>query len=167
MTTRRSSLTESGGAVISPSGRWLRCQVPAETIPYQARSPEPPATSPLLRHFSKIFLACWCASSSACLAVMRPVAALANMVGSTNVSKISLSAGLAGPGCPMFVAHCSAVLIGLSLEGGFEPNGSFAVTCSSHLLPDATFCATETPGSATDPVYAGKLYSLLPRTASR
>src|SRR3989442_10924257 len=96
-----------------------------------------------------------------------PVAALANMVGSTNGSKISLSAGLAGPGCPMLVAHCSAVLIGLSLEGGVEPNGSFAVTCSSHLLPDATFCATETPGSATDPVYAGKLYSLLPRTASR
>src|SRR5213076_2675461 len=93
--------------------------------------------------------------SRACFALIRPVAALANMVGRTNVSKISLSAGLAGPGCPMFVAHCSAVLIGLSFAGGVEPNGSFAVTCSSHLLPEATFCATETPGSATDPVYAG------------
>src|SRR5207245_9810568 len=124
-------------------------------VPYcvcklHARSPEPPATSPLLRHFSKIFLAGWCASSSACLALMRPVAALANMVGSTNVSKISLSAGFAGPGCPMFVAHCRAVAIGLSLDGGFEPNGSLAVACSSHLFPAAGFCATATPGSATE-----------------
>ena len=62
------------------------------------------------------------------------------MVGSTNVSKISLSAGLAGPGCPMFVAHCNAVLIGLSFDGGLEPNGSLAVACSSHLFPDAGFC---------------------------
>src|SRR5437867_616237 len=77
------------------------------------------------------------------------------------------TAGFAGPGCPMFVAHCKAVLIGLSLEGGFEPKGSFDVTCSSHLLPEAGFCATGTPGSATDPVNDGKLYSLLPRTASR
>src|SRR5207247_1636622 len=130
-------------------------------------SPEPPATSPLPRHFSKIFLTCWCASSNACLAVIRPVAALANIVGRTKVSNTSLSAGFAGPGCPMLVAHCKAVLIGLSLEGGFEPNGSFAVTCSSHLLPEAIFCATGAPGSATDPVKDGKLYSLLPRTASR
>src|SRR5438132_14407265 len=57
----------------------------------------------------------------ACFALIRPVAALANMVGSTKVSKISLSAGLAGPGCPMLVAHCSAVLIGLSFAGGGEP----------------------------------------------
>src|SRR2546422_10106561 len=85
------------------------------------------------------------------------------MVGRTNVSKISLSAGLAGPGCPMFVAHCSAVLIGLSFAGGVEPNGSFAVACSSHLFPDAGFCATGTPASATDPGKEGKLYSLLPR----
>src|SRR3989449_4793511 len=130
-------------------------------------SPEPPATSPLPRHFSKIFLTCWCASSNACLAVIRPVAALANIVGRTKVSNTSLSAGFAGPGCPMLVAHCKAVLIGLSLEGGFEPNGSFAVTCSSHLLPEAIFCATGAPGSATEPVKDGKLYSLLPRTASR
>src|SRR2546426_1112655 len=130
-------------------------------------SPEPPATSPLPRHFSKIFFTCWCASFSACLAVMRPVAALANMVGRTKVSNTSLSAGFAGPGCPMFVAHCKAVLIGLSLEGGFEPKGSFAVTCSSHLLPEAIFCATGAPGSATEPVKDGKLDSLLPRTASR
>src|SRR5947209_10386676 len=82
---------------------------------------------------------------------MRPVAALANMVGSTNVSKISLSAGFAGPGCPMFVAHCRAVAIGLSLDGGFEPNGSLAVACSSHLFPAAGFCATATPGSAAEP----------------
>src|SRR5437762_6846213 len=130
-------------------------------------SREPPATRPLPRHFSKIFFACWCASSSACLALIRPVAALANMVGRTNVSKISLSAGLAGPGWPMFVAHWSAVLIGLSLDGGFEPNGSLAVTCSSHLPPEAGFWASGTPGSATEPVYDGKLYSLLPSTASR
>src|SRR5437870_10438453 len=130
-------------------------------------SPEPPATSPLPRHFSKIFLTCWCASSNACLAVIRPVAALANIVGRTKVSNTSLSAGFAGPGCRMLVAHCKAVLTGLSLEGGFEPNGSFAVTCSSHLLPEAIFCATGAPGSATEPVKDGKLYSLLPRTASR
>src|SRR5438046_9479827 len=80
------------------------------------------------------------------------------MVGRTNVSKISLSAGLAGPGCPMFVAHCSAVLIGLSFAGGVEPNGSFAVACSSHLFPDAGFCPTGTPASATDPGNEGKLY---------
>src|SRR5439155_17512567 len=121
------------------------------------RSPEPPDTSPLPRHFSKIFFACSCASSSACLALIRPVAAFANMVGRTNVSKISLSAGFAGPGCPMFVAHFSAVLIGLSLVGGFEPNGSLAVTCSSHLLPAAGFWATGTPASATEPGYDGKL----------
>src|SRR5437660_1538925 len=102
-----------------------------------------------------------------CLAVMRPVAALANMVGRTKVSNTSLSAGLAGPGWPMFVAHCRAVLIGLSLAGGLEPNGSFAVACSSHLVPAAGFCATGTLGSATEPVKDGKLYSLLPRTASR
>src|SRR5438552_72579 len=91
----------------------------------------------------------------------------ANVVGSTKVSNTSLSAGLAGPGCPMFVAHLSAVLIGLSLEGGFEPNGSLDVTCSSHLFPDAIFWATATPGSATAPVNDGKLYSLLPSTALR
>src|SRR2546426_392516 len=79
----------------------------------------------------------------------------------------ALFAALAGPGCPMFVAHCSAVLIGLSFAGGVEPNGSFAVACSSHLFPDAGFCATGTPASATDPGKEGKLYSLLPRTASR
>ncbi len=95
------------------------------------------------------------------------MAALANIVGSTNVSNTSLSAGLAGPGCPMFVAHCSAVLIGRSLVGGFEPNGSFAVACSSQRLPAAGFCATGVPASAREPGYAGKLYSLLPVTASR
>ena len=98
---------------------------------------------------------------------MRPVAALANMVGRTKVSNTSLSAGLAGPGCPMFVAQSRAVLIGLSLDGGVEPNGSFAVTCSSHLLADAAFWASGVPGSATEPGNDGKLYSLLPRTASR
>src|SRR5437879_12430994 len=97
---------------------------------------------------------------------MRPVAALANMVGRTKVSNTSLSAGFAGPGGPMFVAHCKAVLIGLSLEGGFEPKGSFDVTCCSHLLPEARFCATGTPGSATDAVNEGKLYSLVQRTAA-
>src|SRR2546430_9302400 len=30
-----------------------------------------------------------------------------------------------------------AVLIGLSFDGGVEPNGSFAVACSSHLFPEA------------------------------
>src|SRR3989441_8471715 len=69
---------------------------------------------------------------------IRPVAALANMVGRTKVSNTSLSAGLAGPGCPMLVAHCKAVLIGLSFEGGFEPKGSFAVTCSSHRSEEHT-----------------------------
>src|SRR5437899_3389459 len=127
----------------------------------------PPATSPLLRHFSKIFFTCWCASTSASFALIRPVAAFANMVGRTNVSNTSLSAGLAGPGWPIFVAHRSAVEIGLSLEGGVEPNGSFDVICSSHLLPEAVFWASATPGSATEPVNEGKLYSLLPSTASR
>src|SRR5438445_794099 len=51
--------------------------------------------------------------------------------------------------------------------GGVEPNGSFDVTCSSHLLPEAVFWASATPGSATEPVNEGKLYSLLPSTASR
>src|SRR5207253_2526189 len=78
-----------------------------------------------------------------------------------------VAATLAGPRCPIVVAQWSAVLIGLSLDGGFEPNGSVAVTCSSHLLPEAGFWASGTPGSATEPVYDGKLYSLLPRTASR
>src|SRR5207248_9954575 len=131
------------------------------------RSREPPETSPLPRHFSKIFFTCWCASARASLAVIRPVAAFANMVGNTNVSNTSLSAGLAGPGWPIFVAHCRAVEIGLSLPGGLEPNGSLDVTCSSHLVPDAGFCPTATPASATDPVNDGKLYSLLPSTASR
>src|SRR5437016_625429 len=36
-----------------------------------------------------------------------------------------------------------------------------------HLVPAAGFCATGTPASATEPVNDGKLYSLLPRTASR
>src|SRR5205809_179932 len=131
------------------------------------RSREPPATRPLPRHFSKIFFTCWWASARASFAVMRPVAALANMVGRTKVSNTSLSAGLAGPGCPMFVAQSRAVLIGLSLDGGVEPNGSFAVTCSSRLLADAAFWASGVPGSATEPGNDGKLYSLLPRTASR
>src|SRR5438477_87885 len=91
----------------------------------------------------------------------------ANVLGNTNVSNTSLSAGLAGPGWPIFVAHCRAVEIGLSLAGGLEPNGSLDVTCSSHLVPDAGFCPTATPASATDPVNDGKLYSLLPSTASR
>src|SRR2546425_11966972 len=120
-------------------------------------SPEPPATSPLLRHFSKMRFTCWCASSSACGAVIRPVATLANMVGSTKVSNTSHSAGLAGPGCPMFVAHCNAVLIVLSLSGGWEPNGSFAVACSSQRCPAAGFCASGVAGSATEPGYDGKL----------
>src|SRR5438552_1914103 len=94
-------------------------------------------------------------------------AAWANMVGGTKVSNTALSAGLAGPGCPMFVAQSRAVLIGLSLDGGVEPNGSFAVTCSSHLLADAAFWASGVPGSATEPGNDGKLYSLLPRTATR
>src|SRR5205809_3409915 len=102
-------------------------------------SPEPPATSPLLRHFSKMRFTCWCASSSACGALIRPVATLANIVGSTKVSNTSLSAGLAGPGYPMFVAHCKAVLIGLSLLGGVEPNGSLAVACSRQRRPAAGF----------------------------
>src|SRR6266705_3446621 len=124
-------------------------------------SPEPPATSPLVRHFSKMRFTCWCASSSACAGVIRPVAAFANIVGSTKVSNTSLSAGLAGPGYPMFVAHWSAVAIGRSLVGGFEPNGSFAVACSSQRWPAAGFCATGVPASAREPGYAGKLYILL------
>src|SRR5947199_9497736 len=134
-----------------PTARGSAAPVEAAAVLMSYRSPEPPATSPLPRHFSKIFFACSCASSRACLALIRPVAALANMVGRTNVSKISLSAGFAGPGCPMFVAHFSAVLIGFSLVGGFEPNGSLAVPCSSHLLPAAGFWATGTPASATEP----------------
>src|SRR6266571_4015516 len=117
----------------------------------------PPATSPFLRHFSKIFFTCWCASSSASLGLIRPIAAFANMVGSTNVSKTSPSAGLAGPGCPMFVAHCRAVPIGLSFDGGEEPNGSVAVDASSHWFPASGRCATGTPGSATEPGNEGKL----------
>src|SRR5690348_18500683 len=35
MTTRRSSFTESAGAVITPSGRWWRFQCPAEMAPCQ------------------------------------------------------------------------------------------------------------------------------------
>jgi len=73
------------------------------------------------------------------------------MVGSTNVSNTSLSAGFAGPGWPMFVAHCSAVPMGLSLVAGFEPNGSFDVCCSSQRLPAAGFCASGVPGSAAAP----------------
>src|SRR5213594_2568253 len=134
-----------------PTAPALARPVETAAVLISYRSPEPPATSPLARHFAKIFFAWSCASSNACLALIRPVAALANMVGRTNVSKISLSAGLAGPGCPIFVAHCRAVLIGLSFEGGFEPNGSFAVACSSHLLPAAGFWATGTPASATEP----------------
>src|SRR5436190_15675910 len=140
-----------------PTAPALARPVETAAVLISYRSPEPPDTSPLPRHFSKIFFTCWCASSNACLALIRPVAALANMVGRTNVSNTSLSAGLAGPGCPMFVAHCKAVLIGLSFAGGFEPNGSFAVTCSNHLLPEAGFCPTATPGSATEPGNEGKL----------
>src|SRR2546430_17523943 len=89
------------------------------------------------------------------------------MVGSTNVSKISLSAGLAGPGCPMLVAHCSAVLIGLSFEGGVEPNGSFAVACSSHLFPDAGFWATGVAGGPAGAGGGGEVVRLLSGTAGR
>src|SRR5206468_4375954 len=155
--SRLKSLMESWDTDITPSRRWWRFEFPAETRPCQAWSPEPPATSPLARHFSKIFFTCWCASSSACLGVIRSVAAFANIVGSTNVSNTSLSAGLAGPGCPMFVAHWRAVLIGLSLDGGFEPNGSFEVTCSSQRAPASGFCASGTLASATDPGKEGKL----------
>src|SRR5881397_1035782 len=140
-----------------PTAPALARPVETAAVLISYRSPEPPATSPLPRHFSKIFFACSCASSSACLGLIRPVAALANMVGRTNVSKISLSAGFAGPGCPMFVAHCRAVPIGLSFDGGEEPNGSVAVDASSHWFPASGRCATGTPGSATEPGNEGKL----------
>src|SRR5438093_969011 len=153
----------NGADVIIAKAPQMHTQAPSG--PRKPQNPTVAARSSAVP--AKLFLTCWCASSNACLAVIRPVAALANIVGRTKVSNTSLSAGFAGPGCPMLVAHCKAVLIGLSLEGGFEPNGSFAVTCSSHLLPEAIFCATGAPGSATEPVKDGKLYSLLPRTASR
>ena len=57
----------------------------------------------------------------------------------------------------MFVAHCKAVLIGLSLVGGLEPNGSLAVAYSSQRWPAAGFCPWAVPGSATEPGYEGKL----------
>src|SRR5438034_9762277 len=117
-----------------PTAPALARPVETAAVLISYRSPEPPDTSPLPRHFSKIFFACSCASSSACLALIRPVAAFANMVGRTNVSKISLSAGFAGPGCPMFVAHFSAVLIGLRDRKSTRLNSSHTV------ISYAVFC---------------------------
>src|SRR5437867_6619977 len=106
-------------------GRW-RLKSSCNPHAY-ALSPAPPATKPFARHRSKIAFTCLWASSRACCGLIRPVAALANIVGRTNVSNTPLSAGLAGPGWPIFVAHWSAVPMGLSFVGGFDPDGSFDV----------------------------------------
>ena len=57
----------------------------------------------------------------------------------------------------MFVAHCSAVPMGLSLVAGFEPNGSLEVCCSIQRLPAAGFCASGVLASAAAPGKEGKL----------
>src|SRR5204862_7053499 len=90
-----------------------------------------------------------------------------NIVGSANVSDASLSAGFAGPGCRMLVAHWSAVPIGWSFGGGFEPKGSVAVCCCNQAVPTEGFRPGGVPESASAPGKDGKLYSLLAMIASR
>jgi len=110
-----------------------------------------PATRPFPRHFSKIF---WLlVRLSQGLFRAHPSRRRVGEHGRQDETcrKISLSAGLGVPVSDV-VAHMQRVLIGLSFAGGVEPNGSFAVACSSHLFPDAGFLApTGTPASATDP----------------
>ena len=63
------------------------------------------------------------AATDSC-ALCSPRATRANMLGMTKVLKISPSAVLAGPGCPMLTLHFVASLSSASLSAGLDPNGS-------------------------------------------
>ena len=81
---------------------------------------------------------------------MRMVAAFGGLM-----TALGLAVSAVGQTWALFLG--SAVLIGLSLAGGLDPNGSFPVTCSSHVLPAAGLWASGTVGSATDPGKDGQL----------